>query len=403
MVHLVQTAALLPLTSADLGTKPASAPVSGNVATRIRLFLAGDVMLGRGIDQILPHSVNPRLKEPAVSDARQYVELARAAGASIPESVSLDYVWGDALAELKNRSPRYRIINLETSITTSSQYDPTKRIHYRMHPANRNILTAAQIDVCALANNHVLDFGTNGLSATVSNVKKSGVRTVGAGEDASQAGAPVLLDLAENRRLLVFAYAAVTSGVPPEWQAGDKSPGVCVLPQFSAADADGPLDAAATEILTRKRRGDHVVVSIHWGPNWGYGVDEAERYLAQGLIDSGAADIVWGHSSHHPRPIEVYRDRLILYGCGDLLNDYEGIRGREEYRPELVLLYFPEIDGRSGKLLRLTMTPMRIKGFRLSSVDEEDARWMQETLSGHSEPYGAAVTLRDDGRLELKW
>src|SRR5262245_30473879 len=118
-------------------------------ANPVGLFLCGDVMTGRGIDQVLPHPVNPALHEPFVRDARDYVELAEAEHGSIPRSVAFDYVWGDALSELQRVQTNFRIINLETSITTSEDaYD--KGVNYRMNPANFPCIVAARIDCCCL-------------------------------------------------------------------------------------------------------------------------------------------------------------------------------------------------------------------------------------------------------------
>ncbi len=85
----------------------------------IKIFLCGDVMTGRGIDQILPHPSNPVIYEPYVRDARRYVELAEMANGEISRPVSFSHIWGAALHELKRVSPDLRIINLETSITAS--------------------------------------------------------------------------------------------------------------------------------------------------------------------------------------------------------------------------------------------------------------------------------------------
>lgn len=394
-------AAPFPSSAAQPGPTPAPMGAPAEAGDAVRLFLAGDVMLGRGIDQIMPHSVKPVLKEPAVRDAGRYVELARSAGADIPDRVDVDYVWGDALFELGRHSPAYRIVNLETSITTSSDFSSGKRIHYRMHPENARALGAAEIDACVLANNHVMDFGTKGLRSTLSTLESRGIQAVGAGRNQSSAEAPAVFDLQDDRRLILFAFASATSGVPPTWAATAKRPGVSLLPPL--ASGDGALDSVATEILSRKRPGGLVVVSLHWGANWGYEVAPEEQVFARGLIDSGAADIVYGHSSHHPRPIEVYHDRLILYGCGDLLNDYEGIPGHEEFRPNLSLLYFPLLDLRSGRLRSLTMTTMRIEGFRLTMADASEAEWMAQTLSRESDAFGVAVRVRDDQRLVLEW
>jgi poly-gamma-glutamate capsule biosynthesis protein CapA/YwtB (metallophosphatase superfamily) len=111
--------------------------------------------------------------------------------------------------------------------------------------------------------------------------------------------------------------------------------------------------------------------------------------------------VVYGHSSHHPRPIEVYRERLVLYGCGDFLDDYEGISGYERYRDDLVLMYFPSLDAATGRLLRLEMTPLQIRRLRLNRISEPDARWMRDTLDRISSPFGVRVELTPERTLAL--
>ena len=129
----------------------------------ISLFLSGDVMTGRGIDQVLAHPGNPRLFEPYVKDARDYVVIAEQENGLIPKPVGYSYIWGDALKALEKMAPDVRIVNLETSITQRNEYWPGKGINYRMHPKNIPCITSAGIDCCVLANNHVLDWGYMGL------------------------------------------------------------------------------------------------------------------------------------------------------------------------------------------------------------------------------------------------
>lgn len=137
-----------------------TAEVGENTAEdTLTLFLSGDVMTGRGIDQVLPVSVDPEIHEMYTKNARRYVDLARRKSGDIPDEVSLTYIWGDALQVLEVADPDVRIINLETAVTTSDDYWKGKRIHYRMHPANVPLFTEAGIDICVLANNHVLDWG----------------------------------------------------------------------------------------------------------------------------------------------------------------------------------------------------------------------------------------------------
>jgi len=361
----------------------------------LTLFLAGDVMTGRGIDQILPHSVDPRLYEPHVKNAKRYVELAEQANGSIPDGVSHDYVWGDALAELARVAPGARIINLETAVTTSDEYWPGKRIHYRMHPANVPVITVAGIDVCVLGNNHVLDWGYAGLRETLEVLHDAGVRTAGAGNDLDEAAAPAVLKT-KSGRLLVYSYGTRSSGVLSRWVASASRAGVAWLGDLERRTARRVSD----HIRGHRRAGDRVVVSLHWGSNWNYRVLAEQRDFAHALVDAGAADIVHGHSSHHPKGIEVYRDRLILYGCGDLLNDYEGIGGRKEFRPELTAMYFPTLDA-SGALIRLEIAPMRVRRLRLARASKEEARWLATRLDRESRRLGTRVELCDSGRLRL--
>jgi poly-gamma-glutamate synthesis protein (capsule biosynthesis protein) len=351
----------------------------------VTLFLCGDVMTGRGIDQILAHPGDPRLFEPYVTSAEEYVAIAEAASGPLARPVSDAYIWGDALAELARRQPAARIVNLETSITRAPTPWPDKGIHYRMHPANVGCLTAAGLDVCTLANNHVMDFGCEGLCDTLDALERAGIATAGAGRTLTEAQAPAVLPITPVR-VLVFALGSPSSGVPLEWAAGEERPGIDLVGDFS--------DAAASAVGDRLRRwkqaADIAIVSIHWGDNWGYDVPDAHRRFARALIDAGA-DVIHGHSSHHPRPIEIYRGRLILYGCGDLLNDYEGICGYEEYRDDLGLLYFAAVS--PALPMALEMVPMQIRGFRLRRASPDDAAWLCRRLANVSEPFGTRMTL----------
>jgi len=362
------------------------------------VFLCGDVMTGRGVDQIQPHPSDPRLYEPSVVDAARYVSLAQAVSGEIPRSVPPAYIWGDALAELERVKPEVRLINLETSITRSGEYWKGKDVHYRMHPENVACLTAARIDIAVLANNHVLDWGRAGLVETVATLTDAGIRVAGAGRTLRDARRPVSIELDGGGRLIVFGLGSLTSGIPPGWAATEHDAGLDVLADLS--------ETTAAEIRERVRRvkrpGDLVVVSIHWGSNWGYEVPESFVRFAHWLIDGGV-DLVHGHSSHHVRPIEVYRNRLILYGCGDCIDDYEGITGYAEFRDDLTLMYFATLDSVSGELVRLRMVPMQIRKLSLHHPAPADVRWLEETMAQISAPFGSSIERAADGALVLGW
>jgi poly-gamma-glutamate synthesis protein (capsule biosynthesis protein) len=364
----------------------------------VTLCLCGDVMTGRGVDQILPHPSPPHLFESYVRSAKGYVDLAEAATGPIARPVGNEYIWGDALSELDRVRPQARLINLETAVTTSEDAWPGKGIHYRMHPENVGCLKSAGIDCAVVANNHLMDWGVDGLVETLGVLERAGIKTAGAGRDRAEAAAPAVIDLADQSRALVFAFACESAGVPPEWQAGPDRPGVNFLDDPSNATAE----AVAHSVRALKRPLDIAVVSLHWGSNWGYRIPSGHRSFAHALIDSGAVDLVYGHSSHHPMGFEIYRDKLILYGCGDFLNDYEGIGGYEEFRSDLTLIYFPTLDPATGRLLQLQLTPMRIRHFRANRAREEDALWLEATLNREIARFGRSVSREEDGSLYLR-
>lgn len=359
----------------------------------ITLFLAGDVMTGRGVDQIMTRPSAPDLHESAVTDAREYVRLAEQVSGSVPRGVASDYIWGDALAEWERVVPAARVVNLETSITRSDEYE-RKGINYRMHPDNIGCLRTARLDVCILANNHVLDYGPKGLLETLETLQRAKVQAVGAGRNRDEAVRAVVHALPGGQHLIVGACAHESSGVPDHWAALTEEPGVNVLPDLSDETA---ADVAA-RVARHKRPGDLAVLSIHWGSNWGYDVPRQHINFAHRVVESGI-DIVYGHSSHHVRPIEIYRDRLILYGCGDFIDDYEGISGYERYRDDLVLMFFPALSARTGQLLTLEMTPLQIRRMRLNRASADDAQWMCATVNDISRAFGTRLTLTEDGVL----
>ncbi|MEU9849016.1 CapA family protein [Streptomyces sp. NPDC047985] len=363
----------------------------------VTLFLGGDVMLGRGVDQILPHPGDPALREPYVRDARDYVGLAEAANGPIPRPVDFRWPWGEALPVLDDAAPDVRVVNLETAVTGDGDFVPGKDVHYRMSPANLPCLAAARPDVCALANNHVLDFGPVGLRETLDALARAGLRTAGAGRDAVRARRPAIVPLRSGGRVLVFSFGMPSSGIPPDWAADGRRAGADVVAKPSVAAA-----AAFADRLRQVRRpGDITVASVHWGPNWGHDVSRSEVRFAHTLLDAGV-DIVHGHSSHHPRPLEVYKDRLVLYGCGDLIDDYEGIGGYESYRDDLRLLYLVSVEADTGRLVDMRMVPLQARRMRLEHASPQDTEWLRAALDGHSRAFGTRVGNGPDGTLTLR-
>jgi poly-gamma-glutamate capsule biosynthesis protein CapA/YwtB (metallophosphatase superfamily) len=363
----------------------------------VTVLLGGDVMLGRGVDQILPHSGEPELREPHLHDARGYVRLAEHANGPIPRPVDWQWPWGEVAALLDEAAPDVRLINLETTITADGEFAPGKTVCYRMHPDNLPALTALRPHVCALANNHILDFGYQGLTDTVAALTAAGIQGVGAGADLPAAHRPAVVGVHDEHRVVVGSVAMKSAGVPESWAARHDRPGVWLVRDPSLRDV---ANEVAAEVLTHKRDGDVAIVSVHWGSNWGYAIAPSEIAFAHRLIDAGI-DIVHGHSSHHPRPIEIYRGRPILYGCGDVIDDYEGIGGHQSFRGDLRLLYLARTDPVGGEFISLQMIPVRVRRMRLERASQTDAEWLRQTVEHTSRRFGTRIAARSDDQLEI--
>jgi poly-gamma-glutamate capsule biosynthesis protein CapA/YwtB (metallophosphatase superfamily) len=247
------------------------------------LALAGDVMLGRGVNET--------------------VEAAHA-----------DKPWGDVLPLLLEAD--VRMVNLECAITQHNRpWSRTAKVfHFRADPKAVQVLKAAHIDAVSLANNHVLDFEERGLLDTLHHLSKAGIAFAGAGNDADEAGRPAIVEAGTLR----FGLLAFTDN-EPAFAAGSGRAGTQYLAISTDDKTAGSVDRAIN--TARKAGADIVVFSNHWGPNMIERPSAQFRQFARMTIDLGA-DIYFGHSAHIFQGVELYRGKLILYDTGDFVDDY---------------------------------------------------------------------------------
>lgn len=362
----------------------------------MRLFLCGDVMTGRGIDQILPYPSDPQIFEPYVKDAGEYIRFSELLYGTISRPVDFSYIWGDAIEIWELMQPDFKIANLETAITSSNEAWPDKEINYRMNPQNVDCLSRAGFGCCSLSNNHVIDWGYSGLLETLSSLHKIGIETTGAGVNLREATATYIKDFGEKGRIIILSMGMETSGIPSEWGATDKKPGI-----FLTEGLANELASFLLPVYLNKKPHDIFVVSIHWGLNWVNDIPRQHTKLAHLLIDKFNVDIVHGHSSHHALGIEIYKGRLVLYGCGDFITDYEGISGYENYRGDISLMYFADIDNR-GVLQDLTIFPMQMRKFQLNHLSAFDRKWIENSLNARGEEFGTSV-IQNQNSFKLQW
>jgi poly-gamma-glutamate synthesis protein (capsule biosynthesis protein) len=292
-----------------------------------KYLFAGDVMLGRMVNEVLQH-------EP-------------------PE-----YPWGDTLTIF--REVAWRFCNLECVLADS--WDPTslpsKAFHFRSDAKNVAVLRAAGIDAVSLANNHTLDFGQEALAATVVALDRAGIRHSGAGKDIGAASSAVICQV-EDLKVAVISF----TDNEPGWEAGLAQQGIFYLP----VSPDDPRTERLLQIIrTTKADADLVFVSAHWGPNWGRSPPESHITFSRLLINAGA-DLVIGHSPHVFQGIEIYRKRPIIYSAGDFIDDYAV---DPEERNDESFIFVLETDGEGFRSLKIYPTLIRACQARLATGDE---------------------------------
>lgn len=248
----------------------------------LKLLFVGDVMLGR--------LVNENLKNKP-----------------------LQYPWGDTLGIF--RSSDFRICNLECVISDKGEpwSETAKVFHFRSDAKNVEVLKAAGIDFVSLANNHALDFGYRAMFDCIDILDKAGIGHAGAGSNFAQASTVATKEVS-GLRIGMVAF----SDNEPDWEAKDNVPGIFYVP----TDFGDKRAERVFEIIEKaKRKVDLLIVSAHFGPNWGYRPPNEHPPFAKALIDAGS-DIIFGHSGHVFRGIEIYKKRPIIYSAGDFIDDY---------------------------------------------------------------------------------
>uniref|UniRef100_A0A7C2WJ45 CapA family protein n=1 Tax=Thermorudis sp. TaxID=1969470 RepID=A0A7C2WJ45_9BACT len=297
------------------------------------------------------------------------------------------YAWGDTLPLLQRADARF--INLECAITDWGEPEPGKVFCFRTDAKNVEVLRVAHIDAVSLANNHVLDYGEPGLRETLRNLDASGIRHAGAGLTALEAQQPAWLAIDGLR----IAFLAATDN-QPDWEATADRPGVFYIP---IDPADERFQRLVTLVRAAKRAADLVVVSLHWGPNWGYQPLPEHPTAARLLIESGA-DIIFGHSAHIFRGVEVYRGRPILYSCGDFVDDYAV---DQVERNDESFIFQVHLTGR--KLARLSLIPTIINEFQARLAEGTRRDSICEKMSSLCRKLGTEVRRAASGlEIELR-
>jgi poly-gamma-glutamate capsule biosynthesis protein CapA/YwtB (metallophosphatase superfamily) len=297
------------------------------------LLLVGDVMLGRLVNQKLEYEA--------------------------PECP-----WGDTLSLFSMAD--VRICNLECVISDHSRpWSATPKVfHFRSDRKNVAVLKRASIDAVSLANNHTLDYEYEAMLDMLATLDREGIVHAGAGHNIFEASAPALISCSGLKMGLV----AFTDN-EPGWEATDTRPGIF---HVQVGVEESREERLFTAMEQARSVVDLLVISAHWGPNWGYRPPGAHIPFARRLVDAGA-DVVFGHSGHLFRGIEVYKERPILYCAGDFVDDYAV---QEVERNDESFVFVVQTEGH--RVIRVRAFPTIIRDFQARRAQGRQA----ETIAG---------------------
>lgn len=324
----------------------------------LHVLLVGDVMLGRLVNEAL------KKRPPA-------------------------YPWGDTLSLFHEAD--VRLCNLECALADrGAPWSATPKVfHFRSDAKNVGTLTAAHIDAVSLANNHTLDFGEEGLLHMLSTLREAGIHCAGAGATLHEAAAPALW----NVKGYEIGLLACTDN-EPEWEATDERPGTCYVP----VSLEEPRAIQLLETVKRTKAAvDLLIVSLHWGSNWGYDPPAEHVPFARALIDAGA-DLIFGHSGHVMRGIEVYRDKPILYCAGNFIDDYAV---DDVERNDQSCIVVVEIKG--AAISRLLLYPTVIRAYQARRARGSEQRAIAALMQKLCAQLHTTTHWDDQaGRLEIR-
>jgi len=320
------------------------------IAGKATIGLAGDVMLGRGVAESIQRS-----------------------GPAHP--------WGNLLPRLWELD--LFLVNLECALTCETREWGIKPFHFRADPTMVETLRLGRVDFAGVANNHIGDFGEEGLLETIRTLDRAGIAHAGAGPTLEAARVPARLH-AKRWRISVLAVA----DYPAEWAAGPDRPGMNYLPISLDPRQVGEVETA---VRMARQDADLVVVCIHWGPNMRPRPTAEFRAFARRISDAGA-DIFWGHSAHVVQGVEVREGRLILFDTGDFVDDYAV---DASLRNDLSALFVVRL-GVSG-IEGLDLVPVRIGRCQVSLAEGRDRSWILERIAALSRELGTTLAPSEPG------
>jgi poly-gamma-glutamate capsule biosynthesis protein CapA/YwtB (metallophosphatase superfamily) len=373
----------------------------------MQILFAGDVMLGRLVNKVLANA-------------------------------QFTYVWGDTIDIIKRAD--FSLINLECPVSSKGkEWNKTFKVfHFRANLDAIQVLNSASIDYVSLANNHILDYDIEALLDTLDILDKNNISHSGAGRNLKEAVKPAIIEKKlkpkpsnnhdsyynvdneevnnnDSKNTIRIGLISLTDN-EPEWEAKYDQAGINYIP--TALDPDRYYYRLQNYIENAKKQSDLVIVSSHVGPHFRETPSMKYVNFAHKIIDFGA-DIYWGHSNHMPQGIELYKhndsNKIILYDCGDFIDDYAIDSNYRNDLSFIFLLHFlmdknhklSNNNRNNGNILlqnsMIELIPTKISNFMVNTipVDDNDADLIIKRMTKRCSSLGTKYFI-DEKKKRIK-
>jgi poly-gamma-glutamate capsule biosynthesis protein CapA/YwtB (metallophosphatase superfamily) len=373
----------------------------------MQILFAGDVMLGRLVNKVLANA-------------------------------QFTYVWGDTIDIIKRAD--FSLINLECPVSSKGkEWNKTFKVfHFRANLDAIQVLNSASIDYVSLANNHILDYDIEALLDTLDILDKNNISHSGAGRNLKEAMKPAIIEKKlklkpsnnhdsyynvhneevnnnGSKNTIRIGLISLTDN-EPEWEAKYDQAGINYIP--TALDPDRYYYRLQNYIENAKKQSDLVIVSSHVGPHFRETPSMKYVNFAHKIIDLGA-DIYWGHSNHMPQGIEFYKhndnNKIILYDCGDFIDDYAIDSNYRNDLSFIFLLHFlmdknhklSNNNSNNGNILlqnsMIELIPTKISNFMVNTipVDDNDADLIIKRMAKRCSSLGTKYFI-DEKKKRIK-
>lgn len=373
----------------------------------MQILFAGDVMLGRLVNKVLANA-------------------------------QFTYVWGDTIDIIKRAD--FSLINLECPVSSKGkEWNKTFKVfHFRANLDAIQVLNSASIDYVSLANNHILDYDIEALLDTLDILDKNNISHSGAGRNLKEAMKPAIIEKKlkpkpsknhdsyynvdneevnnnDSKNTIRIGLISLTDN-EPEWEAKYDQAGINYIP--TALDPDIYYYRLQNYIENAKKQSDLVIVSSHVGPHFRETPSMKYVNFAHKIIDFGA-DIYWGHSNHMPQGIELYKhndnNKIILYDCGDFIDDYAIDSNYRNDLSFIFLLHFlmdknhklSNNNSNNGNILlqnsMIELIPTKISNFMVNTipVDDNDADLIIKRMAKRCSSLGTKYFI-DEKKKRIK-